>query len=237
MKKWILALVGLMIVLGISIHPAVSVTCDIESIKEYVIEQGGINRDSLEILDSGEREIYNVKFFFAEILNGKRIKDYYVRCDTEEVFDHKPSFREIFKTKISGALWEKMQESDANEFDIVVYKNVSSLTNTEALNKLTTIGMEIINVREYGEGNLFEGNASREEIDKISNIGWVEEIDVKIYPVSMFIEDDTQLPLLYKTIWILIPIILALVILTIYLFKRKRRLIVQTEYRRLGEGR
>ena len=96
MKKWVLMLIGVFVVLMVYIYPAVSVSCDINSIREYAIEEG-FDRDSLGISDNGEIELFKEKFFFAKMEDGEGNRDtYYVRCNTGEVYDHRPSFQELF---------------------------------------------------------------------------------------------------------------------------------------------
>jgi hypothetical protein len=118
-----------------------------------------------------------------------------------------------------------MQESDANEFDIIVFKSTSSPINTQAVIELISVGMVVIDVRELGEKSLITGTASREEIDKISNIEWVEEVgaNIKLHPSSMSTNGSSQYSFLYGVIWVLITIIIILVVISIYLLKTSKR--------------
>jgi hypothetical protein len=169
-------------ILLIQIQPsAAQGVCTLESLRNSVIDEG-FDESTLEVLDSGEVKLHGKDFLFSKFSDdlGNR-GTYYMDCETNDVYDHRPSFSEVTpeaaKLKITPDLWAEMQRNPSSEFEIIVYKDASTQPSIEdALTQLESHGLQIISHSELETTGsvMFVARANAAEIGEISKLSWVK---------------------------------------------------------------
>ncbi len=223
-----------------------AVDCNLSSVYNYAISQGmSPNADFVEnsTLKQSGKDIFYAYYteWNANHTYLEKKWTFYVVCDSGIVFNHYPSFKEVYTEvtlKIDSTLYQAMKSAAENEEIPIMLFSPANVSKDVARNDLLNAGMSIAVEYPMSDGHTsFSGSATKSEISSVSNISWVTEIDYNsrsnvgfagnivgvgskdagfnIYEWS----DSTKL-------WvasIAVVVLIAVVLLATYFYKRKRK--------------